>query len=381
MKSNSSKKRDFLSFIKPILTVCFALVVLAGVVVGFYGFRANVDINGGTQLVVDFAVSNVDIEDETELNEASSIINEILQENDVSVNSFQVQGDFGTKSFIITFEKTSQLTLQNIRLAINEEFNASETYANFVADENVIAILDDNYDLTRRTSTIDSFISSDEFLVTLSTLLFALTILMIYALFRLKLAGALSMFFAGLFDVVLTLAFIAIARVEINSYIFVVMGLALSVSVYLSADFALNIKEKMKDSQFADISTREIANMVVTENLKKNFVMTICTFVGLVIIGLISYGSIMYVALGSLVGMVVVFASHIFVMPAFFAFFNRNQEFSKLTNAMKTSKTIKSNNNLTEKKSNEIEIKKGENEIETNDEDKSAKVIEIKEDK
>lgn len=376
MKSNSSKKRDFLSFIKPILTVCFALIVLSSVLVGFYGFRANVDINGGTQLVVDFAVSNVDIEDEVKLNEASNKVKEILQDNDVSVNSFQVQGDFGTKSFIVTFEKTSQLTLQNIRLAINEEFNASETYADFVEDENATAILDDNFDLTRRTSTIGSFISSDEFLVTLSTLLFALTILMIFALFHLKLAGALAMFFGGVFNVVMSLVFIAIARVEINSYIFVVMGLTLAVSVYMSADFAFNIKEKKKDQQLADKSIREIANIVVGENWKKNFVMSICSLVGLVIIGLISYGSVMYVALGSLVGMIVVFASHIFVVPAFFVFFSRGREMSKVNKVADTSKTIKTN----EVKKEKVENEESEVETQTNDEDKSAKVIEIEKD-
>jgi len=381
MKSNSSKKRDFLSFIKPILTICLALIVLAGVIVGFYGFKSNVDINGGTQLVVEFELSNVNIEDETELNSASSKVKEILQNNDVSVNSFQVKGDFGTKSFIVTFEKTSQLTLQNIRLAINEEFNDSTTYADLVADDNVIAILDDNYDLTRRTSTIDSFISSDEFLVTLSALLFALTILMIFALLRVKLAGALAMFFGGVFNIVMALVFIAISRIEINSYIFVVMGLTLAVSVYMSADFAFDIKEKMKNSQLSDKSIRELANIVVEENWKKNFVMSICSLVGLVIIGLISYGSVMYVSLASLVGIVVVFASHIFVVPAIYAFFSRSRETSKVVKATSTSKTIKTNDALKENETNEVETEENDVENETNDVDKTAEVIEIKEDK
>jgi len=361
MKSNSSKKHDFLSFLKPILTVCFAFVLVASVIVGFYGFRSSVDINGGTQLVVDFVNSNVDIEDETELNEASTTVREILQENGVTVNSFQVQGEFGTKSFVITFEDVSQLTLQNIRLAINEEFNASETYADFVTDENAVGILDNNYDLTRSTSTIDSFISSDELLVTISTLLFALTILMLYAFFRVKLAGAFSIFFGGVFDILMSLAFIALARVEINSYIFVVMTFTLAVSIYMSAEFSFNIKDKLKDGQFAEKSTYELANIVVEENWKKNLMIAICSFVGLVIIGLVSFGSVMYVALASLVGMVVVFASHTFVVPALYVFFARNREaFS----------AVKPNKKLETTITKEVESK-------TNDIDKTAKVIEI----
>lgn len=360
MKSNSSKKHNFLSFIKPILTICFALVVLAGVIVGFYGFKSGVDFNGGTQLVVEFASSNVDIEDETKLNEASSTVRQILLENNVVINSFQVQGQFGEKSFVVTFSRVSDENLQNIRLAINEEFNSSETYANFVEDDNAVAIIDNNYDLTRRTSIIDSFISSDELLITISTLLFALTLLVIYSLFRVKLAGAMTILFAGFFSVIMSLVFIAIARVEINSYIFVVMALILGISIYMSADFALLVKDKMRDQLYADKTTSEVANIVVDESLKKNFIITICSLVGLVIIGLLAFGNVMYVSLASLVGIVVVIASQVFVVPAVFAFFARNRQ---LYSAVKANEPVKTS--------------KTKEEAKTNDVDDSAEVVEI----
>jgi preprotein translocase subunit SecF len=325
------KKNNYLSFIKPILSVCLAIVFVAGLLVAFYGFNYGFDITGGTQLVVDFTLSNVDIDNAEDFDTASSEVQEILTSNGVLVNSFQVQGDYGTKSFVVTFKKTSELNLQNIRLQINEQFNATENYQTYVDEDNEVAFLGTDYDLTRSTSTVESFIGSEEFVETVGAMLFALTIVMIYAFFRVKFGGALAIFFGGLFDVVMTLAFLAIVRIEINSYIFVVMALVLAYSIYSSADFGFNLKEKLKDQNFDDKTNSQLANMVVDENWKKNFAVAICSLVGLTVIGLLCYRNVMYVCLAGLVGVVVVFASHIFVVPAFYAFFAKPREIKPAT--------------------------------------------------
>lgn len=337
MKSNSSlttkKKKDgkreydFLSFIKPILVVCFVIVVLAGALVAFYGFNAGVDFRGGTQLVVDFSLTtNVDIEDDESLTQAADTVKQILHSNGVGVNSFQVMGEFGTKRFVVTFKKVSQLTMQEIRLAINEEFNQTQTFLDLQEAENAVEILGENFDLTLKSSTIESFVKSDQFYTTLSTLLFALTVLMIYAFFRLKFAGGVAVFFTGVFDAVMTLAFLALVRVQINSYIFVLMGAILALSIFLSADFALDMKDKLRDTRFEGEPARKLANLVVQEKWKRNFSLAMCAFVGLIILAFITLGSVMYVALAALVGGAVTLASHIFVMPVFYLFFTKDKD-------------------------------------------------------
>ncbi len=325
MKKNKEKS-DFLSFAKPILVVCLALVMLAGAMVAFYGFNAGVDFRGGNQLVVDFSLTtNVDIENDEDLAQATNVVKDILQTNGVTVNSFQVMSEFGTKSFVVTFERVSQLTMQTIRVAINEQFNETEEFLLLESEANAVDILGNNFDLTRKSSVIESFVKSDQFFSTLSALLFALTILMIYAFFRLKFAGGTAVFFTGVFDVVMTLAFLALVRVQISSYIFVLMGVVLAVSVYMSADFALDIKDKLRDKRFEDQPMRNLANLVAQEKWKKNFSLAICAFVGLIILAFITLGSVMYVALAALVGATVMLASHTFIMPAFYLFFSKNQ--------------------------------------------------------
>ncbi len=326
MKSNSLKKHNFLAFIKPILTVYFALIIIAGVIVGFYGFRSNVAVSGGVQLVVDFSSANIDIENEADFASASSTVREIVTDHGVKINSFQVLGQYGMQSFVITTKSMPAHILQNIRLAINAEFNATETYAGLIADDNEIAIIGNNYDLTRRTTNIDSFISTNEILLTISTLLFALTIVVIYALFRLKLAGTLTILFGALLNIVMTLSFISIARVEINEYIFVIMAVVLVLSVLSSADFAFNMKERMRDKGSENVPLHDLANAVVGENLKKSFTVAICSLVAIVILGIVCFGDVTYVALMSIVSLAVMFASHIFILPASYVFFARNRQ-------------------------------------------------------
>ena len=76
MKSN--KLTDFTKFFKPCLIVALILIVVCSVLVGVFGFNKGLDLTGGTQLVVDFSLTDVKTEDDKQLGEAQQKVKNIF---------------------------------------------------------------------------------------------------------------------------------------------------------------------------------------------------------------------------------------------------------------------------------------------------------------
>ena len=365
MKSNETKNADYLKFFKPCLIVTLILIVISAFIVGFLGFNTNVDFYGGTQLVVEFTNSNINIDNDEDFSTADSGVREILSRHGININSFQVQGEYNSKSFVITFDNVSDDILNTIRLEINSKFNTSNHYNDLGNKQDII---DSNFDLTRDTSVIDSFIASDIFISIISTLLFALTIICIYACFRVKVAGGLTILFGAIFDIVLMLCFIALARIEVNRYIFVVLGLITALSVYASSNMMFDIKEKAKDPSLSTKSNYEIANLSIDSSWKKSLGIYLGIFLILVIWGIFTTTNVLHTLLAILAGVVVVFGTHLFVTPAFWVAINRQKETFTKHGIIRTDKSV------------DAVVVNKENDNNQNDQDKDAEVIEINED-
>lgn len=353
MKFNA-KKFNFLSLFKPCLIAIMAIVLLGGLIFSIFGLNCGFDFTGGTQLIVDFPYDKT-IQTEEGLQKASNKVRDILKEHGVNINSFQVQGEYSEKCFVVTFKAIDENTVYNIRLAINEEFNTSSTYTS-LADGEKNKILDDQtiniYDITRRTSKIDGFILPNTILTTVATLLFALVICMVYALFRVKLAGALSIVFSGVMSILLTIAFVALTRIEVNTYLFVALGLIELVSLYTTVDMMFKLKEKLKNPLLTDKTNQELANMVVQEDFVKNAIVYAVAVGASVIIGLFGVLNILKLSLLTFVGLAVSFALNLFVVPALWAVMNKKRNLIKPTIVATT-------------------------EVQTNDVDDEAEVVEI----
>lgn len=318
MKSNKTNTSfDIMKFFKPALIVMLALIVVAGVIVGVFGFNKGIDFSGGTQLVVQFENSNIDIEDPTDYEIASNGVRKILTGKGVKIESFQTQGDYGTKTFVVTFKKTDNKTLQDIRVAINKQFNDSEAFfAVKDSPEQCIEFLGDGFDMTRQTTEINATQSSRTWFIVGACMLFALVLAIIYACIRFKTLGALVMAISGIVDVLLTLCFVGLARIEINSYIFAVTALVLCLSVYATADLLFTIKEKGNDPTLKIKSNTELASVAVDSLWKKNQIVYIIALIASIAVGVLTVQNILHVALACIAGLVVVYATHLFVIPA-----------------------------------------------------------------
>lgn len=367
MKSkNSLKNFDFLKWFKPALIVSLVLVVIAGILWGVVGFNKGFDFTGGTQLVVEFDTTPYNLERDEDLSVVTDKIKDVLDQNNVDINSMQILGEYNTQSLVITFKNTDEKTVRNIRLEINKHLNTSSAFVNLPADQRY-KILDDEsvnaFDITKKTTTAQSLISPTAVITTVSTLLFALVIAMIYGLIRFKTAGGLTLVFAGVFNVVLTLAFALITRIQINTYFFGLLSIILLVSVYMASDLLFNLKEKSKEPALTEKTNYDLANIVTEQNFAKTIVVGSISLGVALICGLFGTINVLQLALLSIVGIAVCVASHLFVVPAFWAFANKKRELLK--------PQVVVNN-----KDNDAEVV----EVEENNEEDDAEVVEVKDD-
>lgn len=319
---------DVMKLFKPALIAMLVLVIAAGVLVGIFGFNKGVDFTGGTQLVVQFENSNIDIENSTDFEIASNGVRKILNGNGVKIESFQTQGEYGTKTFVVTFKKTSNKTLQDIRVAINKQFNDSEAFFEVKDDAaRCVEFLGDGFDMTRQTTQINATQSSKTWFIVGAGMLFALVLAVVYACIRFKTLGGLTMAIASIVDVLLTLCIVAVARVEINSYIFAVTAVILCTSVFATADFLFAAKEKGADPTLKIKSNAELAGVAVDSLWKKNQVAYIIALVASLIVGVITVQSILHVALSCIAGLAVVYATHLFVVPALWSIMAKQRHY------------------------------------------------------
>lgn len=319
------KNFDFLSFFKPCLIAFMAVVLVGGILFGIFGLNTGFDFTGGTQLVVEFPYESTDSKVFTDegWQQTSDKINQIINNHDVKINTVQVQGEYSYKSFVITLKTKNQNDIYNIRLDINKQLNTSTTFAELLANGEEFKILEDDsytmHDITKKTTSIDSLISPTAIITTVSTLLFAVIVCLIYALFRVKVAGGLTIVLSSILSVLLTVAFVAITRIEVNTYLFVCLGLVEFASLMTTVDFLFAAKQKLKDPLLTDKNNEEIANQVVHENFVKIVLTYACCVACCVIFGLFGVLNILKLALVGFVGLVVSLAVNLFVAPAFFA--------------------------------------------------------------
>lgn len=323
----TNKKADYLRFFKPCMIAVGIVLLISIILTAIFGFNKSVDFVGGTQLVVgfDYAKPDIDIEREEDFLTASRAVDKILLDNGARVQSFQVQGEYGTKSFVVTIYDTKVEKVNNIRVDINKRFNNSAEFHALVEAGKEEEIIGKSTDMTLKTSRIDGFISSHALLLTISSVIFALVLTMLYSFFRLRMAGGLTVVFGAIIDILLTLAFVSLARIQISSYIFAATASIAFISVFASSSLLFRIKELSRDIKYSSYTNYDLANLAVDKEWHKNLMLYIIGFIMIAVVGLVSM-SLLHLSLVILAGLAVVMGTHVFLTPAFWALINKTRE-------------------------------------------------------
>ena len=349
----------------PIYLIAISVILLFALIFGLiFGFNKGFDFVGGTQITVDFAEDSIEHNDKNlsydeYLKEVSSKVKDIISSNGGKIHSFQVQDIDGGTSFVVTIRQKSPSKLKQIRLELNREFNDFSEYKD-LADDEKYKILDQYFDITKNTSAIEGLILPNTIIACIAGLLTVLTAVFVYCCFRLKLASSLTLLFGGILNLVVFCALMILSRIEINAYFFALLALILLVSIYNSLNFFFDIKEKLKDPKLNSKSNKELAEIVLKENFIKNIsVYAVCLAITL-IFGIFGVVSILHLGLATILGLVILFVTHSFILPEFWIILNKKNEYVRP---------------IPKQKKNEVEVVAGKNNA-----DKSAKVVEVEED-
>lgn len=353
----------------PAYLIAFAVILLLALLFGLiFGFNKGYDFNGGTQIVVNFGnktISDSNLTEEKFLNEVSAKAKDIIKDNGGTIHSLQTQSTNSGKSLVITIREKgttikSSATIRTIRLELNKEFNTSLKYTEELDESEKYKILDDLFDVTRGTIQVDGLILPNTVIACIASLVFALTLVAVYACFRLKVPAGLTIAFGGLLDVLIFCALMILSRIEINIYFFALLGVLLLVSIYSSVEFFLDIKEKLKDPKLNNKTNKELATLVLKENFVKNVsIYAVCAGVAL-IVGLFGVVSILHLGLATILGLAVTYVNHTFILPEFWVLLNKKNELVRP---------------VPKQKKEEVEVSNTKNNT-----DKSAEVVEIEED-
>ncbi len=349
----------------PIYLIAVSVILLFALIFGLiFGFNKGFDFSGGTQIIVDLDNSALQSKDDLMIDQfidyATNKTKDIINKNNGKIYSLQVQKTNFGRSIIVNIRQKDYLVIRQIRLDINQEFNDYKDYLDLVEKNEQYKILDQEYDITKNTIEMDGFILPNTVIACIAGLLFAIAAVTLYTCFRLKMAAGLTLAFGGLLDLVLFCALMILSRIEINTYFFALLAIILLVSVYNSLEFFFDIREKLKDPKFDSKTNKELSTIILKENFIKNVsIYAVCLGIAL-IIGIFGVVPILHLGLATVFALVVVFVTHIFILPDFWVLLNKKNEFVRP---------------VPKQKKEEVEVSTSKNNV-----DKSAKVVEVEED-
>ena len=363
------------------LIVIAIILVLATIIGGIFGFNKSFDFSGGTQIVLDLGNDTLQSDEDKTIDEfvdyASNKSKDIISNLGGKVYSLQVQETNFGRSLVINIRQKSGSKIKEIRLALNREFNDYDAYTK-LPDNKKFEILDEYYDITKNTVEINSLVPSGTVIACIAGLLTVIAAITIYCSFRFKLAGGLTIAFSSILNLLLFCAFMILSRIEINIYFFALLAIVLLISIYNTASFFFDIKEKLKDPKFDSKTNKELADIVLKENFVKNVsIYAVCVFVA-VVVGLFGVVPILHLGLASVFAIVILFVTHNLIVPDFWVLINKKNDLVRPVPKQKKNEVeVVTTNNKADKSADVVEIE--EDEEENDDEENNDENVETEE--
>lgn len=282
-KAKEAKRIDFLSKKNIFFGVSLAVIILGFVVMGVNGssdkgiLNYGLDFKGGTSLTVTF---NEEYTQEQISSELIPVIQEIIGTNE-PVQQQKVDGSNG-----VVF-KTRTLTLEErekVYSAFEEKYGVDETA---ITSENISA-------------TVSNEMKSDAIVA----VVIATICMLLYIWFRFKdIKFATSAVVALLHDVLVVLAFYAVARVSVGNTFIACMLTIVGYSINATIVIFDRIRENLKGNSKPE-ARKEMVNTSISQTLSRSINTSLTTFIMVAVLYILGVTSIREFALPLMVGIV-----------------------------------------------------------------------------
>ena len=342
----SKTNYDFAKHSKWYWIASCAIVFVGLIVMLCAGLNLGLDFTGGSVITVNLGN---EISSESGYDAALEKIEKVLNDNGVKLSSAQKEGSGAKASIIVKYQdiagysdvRMDDLT-KTMRLEINEAFGID------------IEELGDDEDITVNSERITASARFDLIFNAVVAIMFATSLILLYIAIRFEALSGLSSILGLAHDLIVTISLVAIFRIPVNSSFIAALITIVGYSINNSIIIFDRIRENLAKPNLTDKTNKEIANMSIKQTLTRTINTTITTLIAVVALAIIGVSSIKEFIVVIIIGVLVGFYSSLFLVPEFWANTNKVRKLTKPVTTV---------------------------EVETNDDDPSAEVIEVVDDK
>lgn len=281
-KQKERKTIDFVGKYKVFFAISIVMMLLAPVGMGIFAAKDGKALNYSLEFVGGTS-TNITFNEDYTIEEIDEIVKPVIQEvtKDANIQASKVAG---TKQIIV---KTRELSLEERELLNKKLIEKFEIDKTDIASES-----------------ISSMISSEMKRDAIIAIIIATIGMLIYIWFRFKdIRFASSAVLALIHDVLVVLAFYALARVSVGNTFIACMLTIVGYSINATIVIFDRIRENMEDvSLHCDL--KEIVNMSITQTLTRSLYTSFTTFITILALFILGVPAIREFALPIMVGII-----------------------------------------------------------------------------
>ncbi|MDR0850377.1 MAG: protein translocase subunit SecF [Christensenellaceae bacterium] len=308
-----NSKYDFVKQSKWFWIAPCALIFVSLIIIAIFGLNLGLDFTGGT--VISVKTGNADY------NQSLTKITEVLNDNNLRVASAQLEGSGADAKIAIKYQDIDGTDMDNltqkVRREINEKFATGST------------VLGDSKDITTATERISATARGDLIFNAFVTVIFAIALMLLYIVIRFEAMSGLATILGLVHDVILTIAFLSIFRIPVNSTVVAAVITIIGYSINNSIIVFDRIRENLKKPALTYNTNHEIANLSIKQTLVRSVNTTVTTIVAVLMLAIIGVPSVREFVLIIVVGLVAGVYSSIFLVPEFWALVNHKRKLVK----------------------------------------------------
>ncbi len=332
MKNNKNKpsfnekitnsKFDFVKNLKWFFAASCALIVAGIFVIIFAGFNLGIDFTGGTVLQIELG----DTISTTEgYNNSLNTIKNILSDNKLKLSTSQKGGEAESQYISIKYqdikghseEEMGEVTLA-VRQAINEAFDV----------ENFVEVGDD-FDITEGTERISATARNELLFNALVAIIVSMTLILVYIAFRFEPLSGIASILGLLHDVLITLALVAIFRIQINTAFVAAIITVIGYSINNTIVVFDRLRENSKKPSLTDKTNKELVNISLKQTLVRSINTAVTTLFAIVALCVLGVPSIREFVIAIIFGLVAGTYSSLFLVGPFWAIVNKQRKLTK----------------------------------------------------
>ena len=326
IKNSKSKiTKNFLYYlIAPVLVLILGIVFICTL-----GFNGGVELNGGSSFTIyvnngqEYAAPAEDYDIDQDYDTICAKIADILADGNMKAESFQK-----TKMNIEEKQVVGGDAIKVVFLNASNDSDIIKAENASIRTRIINAFAYDEYAVTEISYQAPTF-SISNLLISLATIVLAISLASIYMAFRNKNASYLAGILQVAADVILALAMVVAFRIPVDANISAIVMVSGVLSFANFFTFYGHIKNNIKDGLFTELKNCEMADKATkTLLVRKTIIYIALVLAAILCICLPSLG-IKRVGLGILATVIASFYSSTFIMPAVWSITYKNRKQNK----------------------------------------------------